>query len=97
MKNPDFFVGQLPTAPRTAAVSDSIKHTDVCYHISEHFAHKTHTLDMQINKTDFLCQLPERYVPQPLVIQGPGAGAAVTAAGIYADFLRIVDQCPEGK
>jgi homoserine dehydrogenase len=37
----------------------------------------------------------ERYVPQPLVIQGPGAGAAVTAAGIYADFLRIVDQCPE--
>jgi len=39
----------------------------------------------------------ERYVPQPLVIQGPGAGAAVTAAGIYADFLRIVDQCPEGK
>jgi len=37
----------------------------------------------------------ERYVPQPLVVQGPGAGAAVTAAGIYADFLRIVDQCPE--
>jgi len=38
---------------------------------------------------------PERYVPQPLVVQGPGAGAAVTAAGIYADFIRIVDQCPE--
>jgi len=37
----------------------------------------------------------ERYVPQPLVVQGPGAGAAVTAAGIYADFLRIVDQCPD--
>jgi len=37
----------------------------------------------------------ERYVPQPLVVQGPGAGAAVTAAGIYADFIRIVDQCPE--
>ena len=24
----------------------------------------------------------ERYTPQPLVIQGPGAGAAVTAAGM---------------
>lgn len=39
----------------------------------------------------------ERYVPQPLVVQGPGAGAAVTAAGIYADFIRIVDQCPDSK
>ncbi len=30
-----------------------------------------------------------RYQPQPLVIQGPGAGAAVTAAGVYADMIRI--------
>ena len=35
----------------------------------------------------------ERYTPQPLVVQGPGAGAAVTAAGIYADFLRIAASC----
>ncbi len=35
----------------------------------------------------------ERYTPQPLVIQGPGAGAAVTAAGIYADFLKIARAC----
>mmetsp|Transcript_80320 Transcript_80320/g.117740 ORF Transcript_80320/g.117740 Transcript_80320/m.117740 type:complete len:370 (-) Transcript_80320:151-1260(-) len=34
----------------------------------------------------------ERYVPQPLVVQGPGAGAAVTAAGLYAELLKIVDQ-----
>ena len=31
----------------------------------------------------------ERYTPQPLVVQGPGAGAAVTAAGMYADFLKV--------
>ena len=35
----------------------------------------------------------ERYTPQPLVVQGPGAGAAVTAAGIYADFLKIASSC----
>mmetsp|Transcript_41448 Transcript_41448/g.48329 ORF Transcript_41448/g.48329 Transcript_41448/m.48329 type:complete len:411 (+) Transcript_41448:33-1265(+) len=35
----------------------------------------------------------ERYDPQPLVVQGPGAGAAVTAAGIYADFLKIAASC----
>ena len=34
-----------------------------------------------------------RYTPQPLVVQGPGAGAAVTAAGIYADFLKIATSC----
>merc|ERR1719217_1708163 len=35
----------------------------------------------------------ERYTPQPLVIQGPGAGAAVTAAGIYADVIRVAQAC----
>ncbi|MDR0910152.1 MAG: aspartate kinase [Spirochaetaceae bacterium] len=32
----------------------------------------------------------ERYSERPLVIKGPGAGAAVTAGGIYADILRAV-------
>jgi len=30
----------------------------------------------------------ERYTPRPLVVQGPGAGAAVTAAGVFGDILR---------
>ena len=34
----------------------------------------------------------ERYVPQPLVVKGPGAGAAVTAAGLYAEIIKIVDR-----
>ena len=29
----------------------------------------------------------------PYAVQGPGAGAAVTAAGIYADFLKIATSC----
>ena len=32
----------------------------------------------------------DRYSRQPLVIQGPGAGAEVTAAGLLDDVLRIV-------
>ena len=35
----------------------------------------------------------ERYTPQPLVIQGPGAGAAVTAAGIFADVIKVAKSC----
>ena len=35
----------------------------------------------------------ERYAPQPLVVQGPGAGAAVTAAGIFADVIKVAQAC----
>jgi aspartokinase/homoserine dehydrogenase 1 len=30
-----------------------------------------------------------RYDRNPLIVQGPGAGPAVTAAGVFADLLRI--------
>ena len=35
----------------------------------------------------------DRYCRQPLVIQGPGAGAEVTAAGLLDDALRIAREC----
>jgi aspartokinase/homoserine dehydrogenase 1 len=31
----------------------------------------------------------ERYDDQPLIVQGPGAGPAVTAGGVFADLLRL--------
>jgi bifunctional aspartokinase / homoserine dehydrogenase 1 len=31
----------------------------------------------------------ERYSERPMVIRGPGAGAHVTAAGVFADIIRI--------
>jgi aspartokinase/homoserine dehydrogenase 1 len=31
----------------------------------------------------------ERYHERPMVIRGPGAGAGVTAAGVFADIIRI--------
>ena len=31
----------------------------------------------------------ERYADNPLIVQGPGAGREVTAAGIFADLLRL--------
>jgi aspartokinase/homoserine dehydrogenase 1 len=33
----------------------------------------------------------ERYHELPLVIKGPGAGAEVTAAGVFADIIRIAN------
>lgn len=31
----------------------------------------------------------DRYAQQPLIVKGAGAGAAVTASGIFADIIRI--------
>lgn len=31
----------------------------------------------------------DRYHERPMIIRGPGAGAAVTAAGVFADIIRI--------
>ena len=43
-----------------------------------------------INLTDNVVQLEtDRYCDNPLVVQGPGAGPAVTAAGVFADLLRL--------
>jgi aspartokinase/homoserine dehydrogenase 1 len=33
----------------------------------------------------------ERYKVRPLIVKGAGAGAAVTAAGVFADIIRIAD------
>ncbi len=43
-----------------------------------------------IRLTDNIVQFStKRYCDNPLVIQGPGAGPEVTAAGVFADLLRI--------
>ena len=31
----------------------------------------------------------ERYKVQPLIVRGPGAGAEVTAGGVFSDILRL--------
>ena len=43
-----------------------------------------------ISLTDNIVQfVTGRYCDNPLIIRGPGAGPAVTAAGIFADLLRL--------
>jgi aspartokinase/homoserine dehydrogenase 1 len=32
----------------------------------------------------------ERYNERPLVVRGPGAGAEVTAAGVFAELIRML-------
>ncbi|MGB5257288.1 MAG: bifunctional aspartate kinase/homoserine dehydrogenase I [Woeseiaceae bacterium] len=51
-----------------------------------------------INLTDNVVQFEtERYCDNPLVIQGPGAGPEVTAAGVFADLLRLAKFLSTGE
>jgi aspartokinase/homoserine dehydrogenase 1 len=51
-----------------------------------------------INLTDNIVQFEtERYSDNPLVIQGPGAGPEVTAAGVFADLLRLANFLNTGE
>jgi aspartokinase/homoserine dehydrogenase 1 len=51
-----------------------------------------------INLTDNIVQFKsERYADNPLVVQGPGAGPEVTAAGVFADLLRLANYLSTGE
>ena len=36
----------------------------------------------------------DRYLSTPLIVQGPGAGAEVTAAGVFSDILKLLHYLP---
>ena len=51
-----------------------------------------------INLTDNIVQFETaRYSANPLVVQGPGAGPEVTAAGVFADLLRLAKFLSTGQ
>ncbi len=50
-----------------------------------------------INLTDNVVQFETaRYSANPLVVQGPGAGPEVTAAGVFSDLLRLASYLSSG-
>ena len=70
------YVGALDAATRSARVG--LVELD-----------RTHPF-ANINLTDNIVRfVTGRYDRNPLVVQGPGAGPVVTAAGVFADLLRV--------
>jgi homoserine dehydrogenase len=52
----------------------------------------------QLKGTDnIIAFYTERFSPQPLIIQGAGAGAAVTAHGVLSDLLKISETVLYGR
>jgi len=50
---------------------------------------KTHPFYSLSGNDNVIAFTTKRYSTTPIVIKGPGAGAKVTAAGVFADILRI--------
>jgi len=51
-------------------------------------SHPFYTLEGSDNMIKFTSS---RYKNNPLTVKGPGAGAEVTAAGVFADIVRIIN------
>ncbi len=49
----------------------------------------SHAFAQATGTDNVICFTTERYLDQPLVIKGPGAGRAVTAGGVFSDILRL--------
>jgi aspartokinase/homoserine dehydrogenase 1 len=48
--------------------------------------------------TDNIVQfVTDRYSENPLIVQGPGAGPAVTAGGVFSDLLRLAAYIGDGS
>ncbi|KAI4329113.1 hypothetical protein L6164_021413 [Bauhinia variegata] len=43
----------------------------------------------QLSGSDNIIAFTTRYKNQPLIVRGPGAGAQVTAGGVFSDILRL--------
>jgi bifunctional aspartokinase / homoserine dehydrogenase 1 len=52
---------------------------------------KEHPFYMLSGSDNMIVLTTERYKERPLVIRGPGAGAEVTAAGVFADIIKIAN------
>ena len=50
---------------------------------------QTHPFYSLAGSDNIILLTTERYHERPMVIRGPGAGASVTAAGVFADIIRI--------
>jgi aspartokinase/homoserine dehydrogenase 1 len=55
----------------------------------------THPLAAAKGSDNIIAFTTKRYSRTPLVVQGPGAGADVTAMGVFSDILKLLHYLPE--
>lgn len=54
---------------------------------------KTHPFATSLSGSDNIIAFhSKRYAQRPLIVQGAGAGAEVTASGVVADLIRVAER-----
>jgi aspartokinase/homoserine dehydrogenase 1 len=56
---------------------------------------KEHLLASTKGSDNIIAFTTHRYARSPLVVQGPGAGADVTAMGVFSDLLKLLHYLPQ--
>jgi bifunctional aspartokinase / homoserine dehydrogenase 1 len=80
---------------RTAAVAGEVLRYVACLDVAGNASVRLERVSAEhpfarINLADNVVRfVTERYHENPLIVQGPGAGPDVTAAGVFADLLRL--------
>ena len=98
--NEDFFTSLNKNAPHFEAIyKEALSKDSRLKYVAQfengkanvglRFIPKDHPFYNLEGKDNIVLFFTDRYVDQPLLIKGAGAGAAVTASGIFADVIRI--------
>jgi aspartokinase/homoserine dehydrogenase 1 len=56
---------------------------------------RTHPVAAAKGSDNVIAFTTKRYARTPLVVQGPGAGADVTAMGVFSDILKLLHYLPQ--
>jgi aspartokinase/homoserine dehydrogenase 1 len=57
--------------------------------ISLQMVDENHPFYMLSGSDNIISFTTDRYTERPMVVKGPGAGAEVTAAGVFADLINV--------
>jgi bifunctional aspartokinase / homoserine dehydrogenase 1 len=57
--------------------------------ISLQMVDESHPFYMMSGSDNIIAFNTDRYIDRPMVVKGPGAGAEVTAAGVFADLVNV--------
>jgi aspartokinase/homoserine dehydrogenase 1 len=55
---------------------------------------QSHPIARTMGSDNIIAFTTKRYARTPLVVQGPGAGADVTAMGVFSDILKLLNYLP---
>jgi aspartokinase/homoserine dehydrogenase 1 len=56
---------------------------------------RSHPIANTAGSDNIIAFTTKRYARTPLVVQGPGAGADVTAMGVFSDILKLLNYLPQ--